>query len=138
MFGNDPGFGVFGSEFGALGTIVPLIFAAVLGIIAFSAIRGFAQWNRNNGQPLLSVEARLVSKRTHVSHHHHDDGDSNHTSFHSSTSYYVTFEVESGDRMEFRVDGREFGMLAEGDMGKLSFQGTRYHGFSRSQGTAAY
>ncbi|NMA03148.1 MAG: DUF2500 domain-containing protein, partial [Clostridiales bacterium] len=43
--------------------------------------------------------------------------------------YYVTFQVESGDRMEFRVSGKEYGLLAEGDVGKLTFQGTRYHEF---------
>ena len=32
------------------------------------------------------------------------------------TSYYVTFQVESGDRMELSVSGREYGMLAEGDI----------------------
>ena len=44
---------------------------------------------------------------------------------------YVTFQVESGDRMEFCVPGKEYGMLAEGDTGKLMFQGTRYLGFER-------
>ena len=49
----------------------------------------------------------------------------------TSTTYYVTFQVESGDRMELHLSGCEFGMLAEGDKGKLSFQGTRYLGFER-------
>ena len=49
-----------------------------------------------------------------------------------STSYYVTFEVESGDRIELEVNGLEYGMLVEGDCGKLSFQGTRYLGFERT------
>jgi hypothetical protein len=44
---------------------------------------------------------------------------------------YVTFEVESGDRMEFHVAGHEYGMLIEGDTGNLTFQGTRYLGFDR-------
>ena len=48
------------------------------------------------------------------------------------TSYYVTFQVESGDRMEFSVSGAEYGMLIEGDRGRLSFQGTRYLGFERT------
>jgi hypothetical protein len=43
----------------------------------------------------------------------------------------VTFEVESGDRMELHISAQEYGLLAEGDMGKLTFQGTRYHGFER-------
>jgi hypothetical protein len=50
---------------------------------------------------------------------------------HTSTSYYVTFQVASGDRMELHVSGREYGILIEGDYGKLTFQGTRYLGFQR-------
>jgi hypothetical protein len=52
-----------------------------------------------------------------------------HTS--SSTTYYVTFEVESGDRMELKMTGEQFGLIAEGDKGRLTFQGTRYLGFDR-------
>lgn len=49
------------------------------------------------------------------------------------TRYYVTFEFESGDRLELMVDGSEYGLLAEGDNGMLSFQGTRYLGFVRDR-----
>mgnify|MGYP000951229907 FL=1 len=49
----------------------------------------------------------------------------------SSTTYYVTFQVESGDRIELIVPDDEFGMLVEGDTGRLTFQGTRYKGFER-------
>lgn len=49
----------------------------------------------------------------------------------SSTTYYVTFEVESGDRIEFRMQGNQYGILVEGDRGKLTFQGTRYLEFRR-------
>ena len=49
-----------------------------------------------------------------------------------STTYYVTFQVESGDRMEMSVSGSEYGTLAEGDkQGKLTFQGTRFLTFNR-------
>ena len=40
-----------------------------------------------------------------------------------------------GDRLELPVDGSDYGLLVEGDTGKLSFQGTRYLGFQR--GSAA-
>jgi hypothetical protein len=49
----------------------------------------------------------------------------------SSTTYYVTFEVASGDRIEFVTIDTEYGLLVEHDMGKLTFQGTRYLGFVR-------
>ena len=49
----------------------------------------------------------------------------------TSTSYYVTFQFESGDRSEFSLSGSQYGMLAENDTGMLTFQGTRYLGFER-------
>ena len=54
-----------------------------------------------------------------------------HRILHVKKNGYVTFEVESGDRMEMNVRGSEYGMLAEGDVGKLTFQGTRYLNFER-------
>ena len=76
---------------------------------------------------LLTVPAAVVAKRTEVSRHHTDN-----TMMHTFTTYYVTFQVESGDRMELTVSGSDYGMLVEGDIGKLSFQGTRYLGFQRN------
>ena len=109
------------------------VFLLVIGMFAVNAVRGIGQWNKNNHSPRLAVEARVFSRRTSVSSHHHGDAASGfHTS--SSTTYYITFEVESGDRMEFNVNGSEYGMLAEGDMGRLVFQGTRYLGFERRPG----
>ena len=82
-----------------------------------------------------SMYQQVVAKRTEVSHHQHpNNGDmsgSHGYSTTSSTSYYVTFEVDSGDRIEFSMSGSEYGMLIEGDAGTLNFQGTRYLGFER-------
>ncbi len=70
-----------------------------------------------------------------ISHHQHPDNghisDSHEYSTTLSTSYYVTFEVDSGDRVEFSMRGSDYGMLIEGDIGILNFQGTRYLGFER-------
>ena len=109
----------FGGGFEILFT---LMFLLVFGMILFTVIRGIGQWNKNNNSPRLTVPATVVSKRGDVSHHHHS----------SATTYYVTFQVESGDRMEFAVSGPEYGMLAEGDQGRLTFQGTRYLSFERT------
>lgn len=105
------------------------IFVIVIGAIIFTIINGIREWSSNNKQPILNVDAVIVSKRTNTSRHHHNNNGHGHTS--TSTTYYVTFEVQSGDRMEFVVSGKEYGMLAEGDKGNLIFQGTRYHGFDR-------
>ena len=108
---------------------IPIVFIIVFGVIAVNIIRGIGEWSSNNKQSILDVNAKIVSKRTNVSrsNHHHN----NHMDTSTNTTYYVTFEVQSGDRMEFRVSGKEYGILVEGDIGNLIFQGTRYHGFDR-------
>ena len=68
-------------------------------------------------------------RRGGEAHRHHNTGGAAHVT--SSTTYYATFQVESGDRMELRLSGAEYGMLAEGDRGRLTFQGTRYLSFER-------
>jgi hypothetical protein len=105
------------------------IFAIIIVGILFGIISSAAQWSRNNKQPVLTVEARITGKRTHTSH---SDQMMNDNMVHSSTTtYYVTFQVESGDRMELKISGDEYGLLAEDDLGRLTFQGTRYLGFER-------
>ena len=109
--------------------IFPIMFLLVFGIIIANIIRGIGEWSSNNKQPVLNVDAKVVAKRTNVSRHHHNHN--NHINHSTSTTYYVTFEVQSGDRMELRVSGKEYGLLTEGDIGNLIFQGTRYREFDR-------
>ena len=109
---------------------VIIIFVIVIGAFIFSAVKGVSEWSHNNSQPVLIAPAKVVTKRTNVSHHHHHH--SNHTHNTSSTQYFATFELEQGERMEFQISGRESGLLAEGDAGELTYQGTRYQGFRRS------
>ncbi len=120
--------------FSVMEILFPFFFFAVFGMVLIvfvvTLVRGIGEWHKNNNSPRLTVSAKVVSKRTSVSHgHHHSANGHMHTT--SSTWYYVTFEVESGDRMELGVSGSEYGMLAEGDSGKLTFQGTRYLSFER-------
>lgn len=125
-------FGGFGG-FDFMFNLFPIFFIFVLGMVVFTAVRGIKEWHNNNQQPVLSVPSAVVAKRSHTSHSTHNHG--NHAHHSTSTSYYATFEVESGDRMEFRVSAQEYGMLAEGDVGKLTFQGTRFHSFDRKKGS---
>ena len=114
-----------------IGFLFPLVFLFILGVFVATAVKGISQWNKNNHSPRLTVPVTIVAKRTNVSHHHHNHGTGMHHTTHSTT-YYVTFQVESGDRMELCVAGHEYGLLVEGDRGKLTFQGTRYLGFERT------
>ena len=121
-FGGDPGFGV---TFSIMRIMVPVMFMLVFGIIIVTMVRGVGEWNKNNQSPKLTVPATVVAKRSDV----HRGIETMHT----FTSYYVTFQVESGDRMEFEISDTEYGMLAEGDSGELTFQGTRYLNFQRNE-----
>ena len=125
------GFSGFDTGFGFFGIMFTLVFVMVFGMFIFIAVKGISQWNKNNHSPRITVDASVVTKRTNVSrhHHHHGTGHMGHTT--TSTTYYVTFQVESGDRMELRMSGDEYGMIAEGDVGKLTFQGTRFLSFER-------
>ena len=122
------GFGFAG--FGLFGITFTLVFVLITGTFIVIAVKGISQWNKNNHAPKLTVPATVVAKRTNVSRHHHG-GAGHHHHHHTSTTYYVTFQVESGDRMELRMTGQEYGLLIEGDRGKLTFQGTRFLGFER-------
>lgn len=125
------GFGYgYGMGFDSFNAMFTVVFLLIIGTFIFTAVKGIGQWNKNNNSPRLTVPVTVVSKRTDVTHHHHG-GTNAHHHHHTSTTYYVTFQVESGDRMEFYVDGYEYGMLVEGDKGMLNFQGTRYLGFER-------
>lgn len=103
-----------------------LVFTVILGVIVIrilsSVFKVVSEWSDNSSQPLLTAEALVVAKRSEV------EGSRNST----DTTYYVTFETNGGLRNEFKVSGRQFGMLAEGDRGTLIRQGSRFQSFQRN------
>lgn len=118
---DSPGSGDF------LFTLVPIL---IIGIIIFVIIKGIIEWSSNNQSPKLTVPAVVATKRANTSNHHHG---TDHMHWSSSTTYYVTFQFDSGDRSELSVKGSEYGMLVERDVGLLTFQGTRYLAFERKE-----
>lgn len=96
-----------------------LIFILVAVIIMTTLVQNSRKKRQNDNSPRLTSEATVVTKRTHVW------GD------HSRTDYYITFQFESGDRLELEIPHNQFGYLVEGDRGKLTFQGTRFLEFER-------
>ena len=109
--------------FGWFDFLFPILFIAVFGLafgtIVSTLIKNGRQNRKNNASPRLTSEATVVSKRTHVW------GD------HAHTTYFATFQFESGDRLELEIPRDRFGYLVEGDHGKLHFQGTRFLDFER-------
>ena len=128
--------GMFG--FGGLGLfriLFMVMFVAILFVFLFNAGKSLMEWSKDNRSPKLTVAARVVAKRENVSVHHHHGNGAGHTT--RSTTYYAAFEFDGGDRMELRLSGQAYGLLAEGDAGLLTFQGTRFLDFQR-QGAAQH
>ena len=129
-------FGGFGVSFNVLFLVMfALIFIAVLGVIIFVIVRSVSAGRRNANSPRLTVNATVVAKRADISNTGRMTGVEESSAYGytttSSTLYFVTFEVESGDRIELSTLGSEYGILIEGDKGRLTFQGTRYISFER-------
>ena len=109
--------------FSFMDAIFPILFLAmfglVFGMIVSTLIKNVKNDRKNDASPRLTSEATVVTKRTLVR------GD------HAHTTYFATFQFESGDRLELEIPRDKFGYLVEGDTGKLHFQGTRFLDFQR-------
>lgn len=100
-----------------------LIFAAIFVILVLPRIlRQQAENSRNAASPLLEREAYVVSRRQQVFGHKA-----------TRTYYFVTFQFRDGNREELRVEGPQYGLLADGDTGILHSQGTWFKGFTRKE-----
>ena len=99
-----------------------LTFIATIGLIIFMIVRTVSEQKKNDSQPKLTVPATVLSKRTDLYRRNMGIG---------STVYFVTFQVQSGNRIELHLSGRDFGLLQEGDRGSLTFRGREFIGFTR-------
>ena len=106
--------------YGAFPIMFCVVFVLVVFIIGGTIVQNLKQRHKDDNSPRVSSEATVVAKRTHVR------GD------HAHTTYFATFQFESGDRMELMIPYNQFGYLVEGDRGKLTFQGTRFLSFERT------
>ena len=113
------GFGFSSAPTGAI-AFSTLIIVLVIGGFIYVIAQGIMTHAKNSSSPVLEADAVVVGRREEVSGFDH-----------TRTSYYATFQFENGDRLELGLKGTEYGMLAQGDRGKLTYQGTRYLGFVR-------
>ena len=117
---------------GAFGILFFLMFAAVFGFAIFTILHKVSEEVKNSQAPVQTVAAKIVSKRTEISSTSGSmDANGMMTSGTTSTSHYVTFEAPDGSRLELKVKGSEYGLLAEGDCGELTYQRKRFVGFNR-------
>jgi len=112
--------------FDVMFNLFPVLFLLVVGFIVFVLVRNVGEWSRNNSSPVTTAEVVAVGKRLQSDAHMHGDGVHHHT-----TVYFATFEFGSGERLEFRMPAREYGLLAERDRGILTYQGSRFVNFER-------
>ena len=124
-------FSGFYTMFSILPLVVMIGFIIVFIIIIVTILKNIMIWNKNNHSLQLTVSATIVSKRILYRRRANANDITGMHGHQTISSYYITFEFESGDRMEFSVDSSEYGLLVEGDTGNLCFQGTRYLSFER-------
>jgi Protein of unknown function (DUF2500) len=112
----------------AFGVFLLIFLAAFVFIVGRSIkifLRSKAIKRQNDLSPILTKQGVIISKRAEVS------GGSGDSAVH--TAYYVAFEFpETKERVEFRVSSNDYGLVAENDLGELTFQGTRFHKFQRT------
>lgn len=116
----------FSNGFGDFDSFPPLwfkiIFGAVFLLIAGTILYSIISRAKDRSKPVIPVRAKVVEKRTDV--HGHD---------HSWTTYYATFELENGTRMELELPDNKAGFIIKGDEGILSFQGKLFVSFQVQQ-----
>jgi hypothetical protein len=118
--------------FSAIPVMIMTMFGLIFVIFVVSIIKGITNTARNAQSPVITVEAKVIGKRMEVSTHHHNNADNlamSHDT--SSTTYFITFETEHGERLELSLSGRMYGLIIEGDIGRLTYQGTWFKDFQR-------
>lgn len=123
-----------GGIFASIPIIFAIIFLLVIGSIIYQIIASVRESSYNRSQPKVATVARIVSKRVDVRHHSTPSGnpDMHHHHTSSRSTYYVTFEMDTGDRLELRIPDNQYGYLVEGDQGTLVFQGRKFIQFDRA------
>lgn len=106
---------------------IKVLFLVVGAIMLTKVAAGTAQYLKNNKSPVETHTVTAVAKRTKASQM---AGTPDMPPM-ATTDYYVTFEFSDGSRREFHMKGRLYGLVAEGDTGNLTFQGTRFLEFNR-------
>ncbi len=114
------------SIFFAIIFVAIVVFFILMGVaVARGQIGKHRQDRANAVAPVLTSQATIVGKRSQTT------GSSGQYGGSTSTEYYATFELPSGERLEFELSGAQFGLVVEGDRGNLTWQGTWLKDFRR-------
>lgn len=112
-----------------LSVIMPaILFAGTIAFVLIKAVRKNKQREKNALCSVLTVRARVKSRRLIIR-------PNNITALGVATDTLegkVVFESEDGEELEFRLIGKTYRDIIEGDEGMLTYQGTDFISFDRS------
>ncbi|MDD2430150.1 MAG: DUF2500 domain-containing protein [Firmicutes bacterium] len=110
-----------------------VVFLMVIGMFIYVVGYRVFESIKNQKSPELVRDAKVLTKRTEVGHYARGHHRVNYGAGpYTYTRYFVTFELKDRSRKEFQVTNKDYGLIAEGDEGRLFFRGTRFQGFERN------
>ena len=113
-----------------LSVIMPsILFAGTIAFVLIKAVRKNKQREKNALRPVLTVRARVKSRRLIIR-------PNNITALGVATDTLegkVVFESEDGEELEFRLIGKTYRDIFDGDEGMLTYQGSDFISFERNE-----
>ena len=110
------------------------IFLVIVLILGGAIWQGVLKWRvsrANDAAPVQQAGAKVLGVRTNTIA---DPPDMNpKVKTNPVITRFVTFELESGEKLELPVTPEQQASFKEGDRGQLKYQGTRFLGFAPTQ-----
>ena len=106
-----------------------LLFVVIIVFILIKAVKKNNQREKNALRPVLTVRARVKSRRLIIR-------PNNITALGVATDTLegkVVFESEDGEELEFRLIGKTYRDIFDGDEGMLTYQGSDFISFERNE-----
>jgi hypothetical protein len=119
-----------------------IFFFAIAGFILFNFFKTISnqiiEKQKNDQAPILKIPVIVVEKRvqTKTSSRTSSNNRTTHTTY---NTFKITFEhIHNQKRHTFSIDESEFDLIVEDDIGYLTYQRKRYHGFVRDYNAKHY
>lgn len=105
-----------------------IMFASVIGISVLIVV---SQWIRNHRSPRIVTQATVLDKRVQVQHIRRKKASGIGYATDKMPIYYVLFEIEGGEKLEFLVNKVEYSKVKNNQSGRLTFQGSKFIRFEK-------
>lgn len=104
-----------------MGSFIPIIFLIIIFRLIAGSLRSSSGSTGYVGRR-QTVDALIVAKRMNCSQHHHG---AEIIPDHVPTTYYITFQIDKGPRVELQVKESQYDLMFDGERGKLTYKGKR-------------